>query len=117
MPLSMWLVSTCDATLEILRLVNSCQAVVLSGIVVRRSLAVPNELSVVFHADDPWEAALLSETPVDLLLCVGYPKKISNAVLAHCRFGGFNVHPSLLPLYPGRRPGPQIVRDQYLGLE
>jgi len=113
MPLSMWLVATCDVAPEILQLVQNCPAVSLAGIVVRKSAAIPSGLRVAFHANDPWEAALLSLPPVDFLLCAGYPRKIGHAVLTHCRIGGFNVHPSLLPLYPGRNPRLQIVRDQY----
>ena len=112
MPLSMWLVSTCDSAPEILRVLHNCPAINVAGIVVRRSVVSPNELRV-FRPHDPWEAALLSGPPVDVLLCAGYPKKISRQVLTHCLLGGFNIHPSLLPLYPGRMPRLQIFGDQY----
>ncbi len=113
MSLSMWLIATCDAAPEILDQILPNPAIAMAGVVFRRSAMIPQNVKSGFHVGDPWEAALLSTPGVDFLLCAGYPSKIGNPVLAHCRLGGFNVHPSLLPEYPGRLPGPQIVKDQF----
>ena len=113
MPLSMWIVSTCDSAPEILEQLNGCRSVNVQGIVVRKSVVPPDPSRHIFCPNDPWESDLLSNSPIDILLCAGYPRKIGSRVLSRCQLGGFNVHPSLLPLYAGKMPRQQIYKDQY----
>ncbi len=46
----------------------------------------------------------IRRTEAELLLSVGFPLHLPPAVLKQTRFGGLNVHPSLLPKYRGPSP-------------
>ncbi|CDK24505.1 unnamed protein product [Kuraishia capsulata CBS 1993] len=47
---------------------------------------------------------LLAKTPFDLCIAVSYGKLIPGKFLDQLRYGGINVHPSLLPRYSGPAP-------------
>lgn len=46
---------------------------------------------------------LVAHSP-DVLLCVGWPRRLPAEVLRLPRLGSFNLHPSKLPAYRGRHP-------------
>lgn len=55
---------------------------------------------------------LLQNCRADLLLVHAYPRKLPESVFGCPRLGTVNVHPSLLPLYPGPDPTTRVLRDK-----
>jgi methionyl-tRNA formyltransferase len=47
----------------------------------------------------------------EVLICYAYPRKIPAEVLALFPFGGLNLHPALLPNYPGPFPLHRMILD------
>lgn len=58
---------------------------------------------------------LLHQNKFDLAIAVSYGKLIPESFLNNCRYGGINVHPSLLPRYSGSSPIQYtILNDDYV---
>jgi phosphoribosylglycinamide formyltransferase 1 len=69
---------------------------------VAQEKAIPCEvLSFFDEASDEALLRLLSQGQVDVILLVGFLKKIGSKVLAEYRGRIFNIHPSLLPMFGG----------------
>lgn len=56
-----------------------------------------------FETRDAFDTALLAELTevADIVLLAGFMRILGNAVVSHFRGKMLNIHPSLLPLYPG----------------
>lgn len=48
----------------------------------------------------------------DLILTYRCPYILPKAIYTKTRYGAYNIHPSLLPKYPGLNPWPEIMRDK-----
>ena len=57
------------------------------------------------RADTSQEITQLSEQYLfNLVIAVSYGRLIPSTFIQHCKYGGLNVHPSLLPKYSGSSP-------------
>ena len=54
----------------------------------------------------------LSLTKADLIISASYGQKIPSKDLKQAKFGGLNLHPSLLPKYRGATPVPHALLNQ-----
>lgn len=77
------------------------------------------------HPDKPWlfedeqkVASSLVPLSADLLLTASYGQKIPLKTILDARWGGFNVHPSLLPRWRGADPVPWAIAsgDHQIGV-
>jgi methionyl-tRNA formyltransferase len=59
------------------------------------------------HEEDVIES--LSTCSPDLIISASYGQKIPEPLIAHARFGGLNVHPSLIPRWRGTDPIPWTI--------
>lgn len=48
----------------------------------------------------------------DLILTYRCPYILPRAIYTKARYGAYNIHPALLPKYPGLNPWPEIMRDR-----
>ncbi len=48
----------------------------------------------------------------DLILTYRCPYILPKAIYTKARYGAYNIHPALLPRYPGLNPWPEIMRDK-----
>lgn len=48
----------------------------------------------------------------DLILTYRCPYILPKAIYTKARYGAYNIHPALLPKYPGLNPWPEIMRDR-----
>lgn len=59
----------------------------------------------IMRADTSQEIRQLSEQYLfNLVIAVSYGRLIPSTFIQHCKYGGLNVHPSLLPKYSGSSP-------------
>ncbi len=72
----------------------------LSGMA--RAWGIP--LRVIGSARDLRSHQRLSSHPLDIILVACFPFRLPNSLLALPSYGGFNLHPSLLPAYRGPTP-------------
>lgn len=70
----------------------------------------PNKLSEVYDK--------IAALNADILVCFAYGKIFSSEFLSFFKYGGINLHPSLLPLYRGCAPVPAAIlhRDRETGI-
>jgi len=61
------------------------------------------------YSDENSVAASLGSLGAQLLVCASYGQKIPISVIGNARFGGLNVHPSLLPRWRGADPVPWAI--------
>jgi len=61
-------------------------------------------LETLVSADLDADAAPLRQLDLDLLVSVGWPRRLGRAALESARRGGINLHTSRLPAYRGRHP-------------
>ena len=55
---------------------------------------------------------LLSNTITDILITYRCPIILPHIIFSRPRIGAFNIHPSLLPKYPGLNPWEELFRNQ-----
>lgn len=55
-------------------------------------------------SSDPTLVERLREAKIDLVIVAGWEERIPESVYSWTRFGGWNIHPSLLPRYRGQNP-------------
>lgn len=87
----------------------SCGALAIARAAGREAVALaPAE----FASRDAFDAALfdrvLAGSP-DLIVCAGYMRILSAAAVGRVQGRMINIHPSLLPLYPGLRPHARAI--------
>ena len=73
--------------------------------------SAPGGLDLLFASDKHAIEPLLRAYEPDLMLCWGFPWKISQAALEVPRLGSVNMHPALLPRHRGPIPLAWAVRD------
>lgn len=61
-----------------------------------------------------WEEYREAMPSTDLIVSYKLPQIIPGDIVARSRYGGVNIHPSLLPAYPGLNPWPAIYFDMVL---
>lgn len=62
-----------------------------------------------YHPFDSWDNFNIPQP--DIIFSYRLPVKLPSSVISECRFGAFNIHPSLLPEYPGANPWFQMYLD------
>lgn len=72
--------------------------------VAQRARAAGVETITAEIKDGPAVETRVAEIAPDLILSCYYRRMIPSRILAHARFGAFNMHGSLLPRYRGRAP-------------
>jgi methionyl-tRNA formyltransferase len=71
----------------------------------------PPDLDIAIAHDRSRVAPLLAAFEPDLVLCLGFPWRLTREALAVPRLGCVNSHPSLLPRYRGPSPVAWAVRN------
>ena len=73
---------------------------------------------VMFEGDVPDPAGWIRNQAIDLLLVACWPRRIPPAVYRAPRIAALNLHPSLLPDWPGRDPVGDMLRagDSHYGV-
>jgi methionyl-tRNA formyltransferase len=81
-------------------------------------MGAAEELDVLLPARRSTIAPLLASVEPDLVVCMGFPWKITPDALAVPRLGWLNGHPSLLPVHRGPLPVAWAIRegDEELGI-
>jgi methionyl-tRNA formyltransferase len=79
---------------------------------------VPDELDVLLPASRATLAEVLAAARPDLVVCTGFPWKVTPEALAVPRLGWINGHPSLLPRHRGPVPVAWAIRagEQEIGV-
>src|SRR5690348_3884029 len=70
---------------------------------------VSSEKNPARYADDERVIASLQPFKADLLVSASYGQKIPMQVIGNTKFGGLNVHPSILPRWRGADPVPWAI--------
>lgn len=68
-----------------------------------------NEIKPWLYADEQTVIDALQPLKADLLISASYGQKIPSETISHARYGGLNVHPSLLPRWRGADPVPWAI--------
>ncbi|KAL8787019.1 MAG: hypothetical protein Q9213_002455 [Squamulea squamosa] len=69
--------------------------------------AVARELGLQLHKIDTftgWTPPTRHEAPINLIVTVSFGLRVPARILGSAKYGGLNVHPSLLPEFPGPAP-------------
>jgi methionyl-tRNA formyltransferase len=61
------------------------------------------------YQDESQVIAELTNLKPDLLISASYGQMIPSEIIKYCRFGGINIHPSLLPRWRGADPLPWTI--------
>jgi len=106
-------ISTNGLALDIIHTVNATRSFRVAAAVVSRAEVESCHGRIrAFHASESWESELDTIGSPDLMICAGYPRKISVDTLGRFTMGAFNIHPSLLPKHKGKRPDLSTFEEQ-----